>query len=332
MAADVKSTVAMTTDPIAYVMNHTPKESADYPLLLLGDTEGKQYLHQISLKSLGDGGGIDLSCDLVIPARLRNGVSAEVISSAEKKMTLQEFWAELDKQTKGHDKVYILMHNGRAHDETLLKMTAAEEKFVIGPRYHFGDSLEIFRHWIQRSTIATFGLETIYRSIFGPTHCHYSFHTAVNDAYYLRKLFRFLVMYMIKRADYPNKDISLSDAAKTGWIKHDDPLCERKATHVLFQWLQAKLFEWRTFSKIRVSKPKPQRDGSLATYASAASPSKRHYPDCRLVRKHGLIHYDDASILEKLPICQLCAAIPPSMSIEQMMDSLKISNDDGEEA
>ena len=353
--ADCKITqkpIGMNSQPIVMATHfgsrYKPGGGTDKPpLILVADTEGKRYISQISFMSLDD--SVCIHRDLLVPALL-SGTDIKTTlhhkpmtsTSSATLVTLQSVFDELNEQTSEHKDVYVLFQNGRKHDELLLKMVSEEEKFVIPEKYHFGDTLDLFKCWLKDTT--KLELESLYLQVFQQQQpftkdeTYYKWHMAHFDTFQLRRIIRFLIMYMVEsgrsKALYPSIQSVLSENR----LCPEWPL-SNQSIWVFWKWLETETtklrtekgttyrFEWKTMQHVVVvvkripassptasstataSPARLRRDPKQAIYVSSSS-SARHYANCRFVAQYKSIQPStDWTLLEKKPICQICASL-----------------------
>jgi hypothetical protein len=306
------------------------------PAILIADTEGKQFISQIAFMSIDD------SILLCREIRVRGSdlFHHNPMSHNASLHTLKSVFDELNELTSEHKDVYIFFHNGRRHDEMLLKQVAGEEKFEIPERYHFGDTLELFEAWLRGYSKQEGGLgastEAIYKQILGASlisdtrldHTFYRLHMAHYDVMMIRSVIRFCIMYMCR----PSSSSGSMREVITERRLHPDWPLGKSSLWIFWKWLETFYHQkWKTMKTIHGNlKQNPRRDDQLAVHTSDKSPV-RHHPDCRFVFKYKLKAYTDWTILKQKRVCQICSTMKTiilSPRPSKVSSPLRLDDDD----
>lgn len=323
--ADFKyAEITMNRAPIAYTqsklaeIDQLVKERTPPPMIVIADTEGAEFISEISFQSLTD--GVNVSQFVKTHPRWKLPQRTDAV-------TLREVFDQLDTETAEHKVVYVLFHNGAAHDVALLKRMSAEEKFDVPSRYLFGDTLPLLRRMFVTSSVPKgFGEKEFYLQLFGrlpaETTDAWTWHVAAFDTFHLRRILRFLAMYLIDTAtshiesaitaarDRLVPDLPLSNRhiyALTHWLDH-----ESVAMHLVRTLKPSSAFKWVVMPDVKL---KPARvflpdviDGLQPMYVSANG--RRHYQSCPMTTKFQLKLATDLKELQTLAFCQKCATAP----------------------
>lgn len=298
-----------------YLKTKPPTASPFMPMIVFADTEGKSYIHEIGFVSLGD--GVSINRPILVDPKWR-------VEERKGAVSLRDAFAELDAQTEGYDKVYVLFHNAIGHDLPLLRRELGDHK--LDERYVFGDTIPLLKRMC--TGVHSFAESKFYAQLVNDPKAaeDKSFHTAWFDAYRLRSIFRILlqVIFANARSDQP---LPMIDAVRNA--SPENPLL---STHGMFlqRWcdqlettpavvsksLKDKaIFQWKQLSDIQPLPTlvllAPHKDVYTCSY------QRVHQPTCYVVTKEHLKPLTKPEELEKarhLRLCQKCSYKPASSS------------------
>lgn len=278
------------------------------PYFLIGDSEGSGFVWQVSFQSLDD--SYTSRFDVTAPAEYKR---PKVVGS----VAMKEVWEKLDCDMKaqGHDTVYILFHNGAAHDEKLFREQSHREKCAIPNRFKFGDSISLLKALFPPSSLNSWSMESVYSAFIGAPIGAKSAgqtlrqHTAYYDVTQLREVLRFVAMYasryISQKANDPIYTVSLARA-------HIMPTAALGlAAYRLMCHLVVHKTDWRSIEYDQSVADSNSEVVQMNPMAVWTTPSKRmrHTKECYVIKRcKNAIQITDPAALELLPFCQKCAS------------------------
>ncbi len=309
------------------------------PFLLFADTEGMAYVHQFSVQSLDD--SYEMHCDITAPAEYKR-------APVQGSVSMSSVWERLDAdmEAAGHSVVYILFHNGAAHDEKLLVEQAQRENSVIPARFKFGDSLLLLKQLFPPTSLKSWSMQSVYLAFVGESihdkakGQNLKQHSAYYDTTQLRMVFRFVAAYISKylsqKPSAPLYTVALAQAelmpAGALGPAAVDIMCRAAAA----------IADWRALKVTPAPAPAPAAtppqtkknegdvskqqtaDGAQAAVVAATPNPKlnsnavwiskngrmRHTRACPALKRSKTVYeITDLSVLDLLPYCQKCAAL-----------------------
>jgi hypothetical protein len=266
-------------------------------IILIADTEGKQYCSQFSVMSMDD--FFSAHYNITIPKEYRHKQVLNSISIGE---AFDRIEALLNRRVPEAHEVWFLFHNGKNHDFPLIN-ALLPKNFRMPDHFRFADSIDLIRN-------VTSGFELkwsetfIYQTLFGETleyrkTASQKPHVACYDVLQLRRIFRFLALWLYESRCFVS---GLMEARSL--LIPDGPCGDALEMFQSFTINHIEAKKMDTYGTAAL-KPLHSLNPSLANYARKTS-TKAHIEKCPITIKYKLPIETDLKRLQSLPLCQMC--------------------------